>query len=156
MLMRHRGLDPMHDPFVKALQNKPVTAVLEQRIQFSEPDITYLEANALIEVQPKFIVVKSQLGQYSMFPLVDLVTWMNEHEPADQEAVINLLELPAERFDLGKIPAHASVYDALETMNQENVDALLVTERVWQGGSSSGVVTREAVRNCYRFDNPNA
>jgi CIC family chloride channel protein len=155
MLMRHRGLDPMHDPFVKALQNKPVTAVLEHRIQFSEPVITYLEANALIEVQPKFIVVKSQQGQYSMFPLVDLVTWINEHGSADQEAVINLLELPAERFDLGEIPDHASVFDALETMNQKHVDALLVTERVWQGGSSSGVVTREAVRDSYRFDNPN-
>ena len=155
MLMRHRGLDPMHDPFVKALQNKLVTAVMEHSIQFSEPVITYLEANALIEVQPKFIVVKSQQGQYSMFPLVDLVTWMNEHDSADHEAIINLLELPAERFDLGEIQDHASVYDALETMNQENVDALLVIEKVWQGGTSSGVVTREAVRNSYRFDKPN-
>ena len=155
MLMRHRGLDPMHDPFVKALQNKLVTAVMEHSIQFSEPVITYLEANALIEVQPKFIVVKSQQGLYSMFPLVDLVTWMNEHDSADHEAVINLLELPAERFDLGEIQDHASVYDALETMNQENVDALLVIEKVWQGGTSSGVVTREAVRNSYRFDKPN-
>jgi uncharacterized protein YbdZ (MbtH family) len=132
-----------------------VTAVLEHRIQFSEPVITYLEANALIEVQPIFIVVKSQQGQYSMFPLVDLVTWMNEHDSAGQEAGIDLLELPAERFDLGEISDHASVFDALETMNQKHVDALLVTERVWQGGSSSGVVTREAVRNSYRFENPN-
>ncbi|MEA1890628.1 MAG: chloride channel protein [Pseudomonadota bacterium] len=155
MLMRYRGLDPMRDPFVKALQNKPVTAVLEHRIRFSEPVISYLEARALIEFQPKLIVVKSKQGQYSMFPLVDLVTWMKEHDSADQEDAINLLELPAERFDLGKIPDHASVYDALETMNKENVDALLVTERAWQGGSSSGVVTREAVRNSYRFDNPN-
>jgi CIC family chloride channel protein len=156
MLMRHRGLDPMHDPFVRALQNKPISNILEHRIQFSEPVITYPEANALIEVQPKFIIIKPQQGHIMMFPLVDLITWMNEHESPDQEAVINLLELPAERFDLGEIPNNASVYDALEMMNQEDVDALLVTEKVWQGGAGSGVVTREAVRNSYRFDKPNA
>ena len=155
MLMRHRGLDPMHDPFVKALQNKLVTAVMEHSIQFSEPVITYLGANALIEVQPKFIVVKSQQGQYSMFPLVDLVTWINDHDSVDHEAVINLLELPAERYDLGEIADHASVYDALETMDHKDVDALLVKERTWQGGADAGVVTRQAIGNSYRFDNPN-
>ena len=155
MLMRHRGLDPMHDPFVRALQNKPITTVLERRIQFSEPVITYPEAHKLIEVEPKFIIIKPQQGHLMMFPLVDLITWMNEHDSPDQETVINLLELPAERFDLGEIPNNASVYDALEMMNLEDVDALLVTEKVWQGGTSSGVVTREAVRNSYRFDNPN-
>ena len=156
MLMRNRGLDPLHDPFVKALQNKPVTGILEHRIQFSAPAITYLEASALIEMKPKFIVVKSQQGQLTMFPLVDLVTWMNDHDSVEQEAGINLLELPAERYDLGEITDHASVYDALETMNREDVDALLVKERTWQGGADSGVVTRQAIGNSYRFDNPNA
>ncbi len=156
MLMRHRGLDPLHDPFVKALQIKPITTVLERSIQFSEPVITYPEANRLIELQPRFIIIKPQKGHSMMFPLVDLITWINEHESADDEALINLLELPAERFDLGEIPVHASVYDALEKMNLENIDALLVTQKVWQRDADLGVVTREAVRNSYRFDNPNA
>ena len=155
MLMRNRGLDPLHDPFVKALQNKPVTSILEHRIQFSGPAISYLEASALIEMKPKFIVVKSQQGQLTMFPLVDLVTWINDHDSVDHEAVINLLELPAERYDLGEIADHASVYDALETMDHEDVDALLVKERTWQGGADAGVVTRQAIGNSYRFDNPN-
>ena len=155
MLMRNRGLDPLHDPFVKALQNKPVTSILEHRIQFSGPAISYLEASTLIEMKPKFIVVKSQQGQLTMFPLVDLVTWINDHDSVDHEAVINLLELPAERYDLGEIADHASVYDALETMDHEDVDALLVKERTWQGGADSGVVTRQAIGNSYRFDNPN-
>ncbi len=156
MLMRHRGLDPLHDPFVKALQIKPITTVLERSIQFSEPVITYPEANRLIELQPRFIIIKPQKGHSMMFPLVDLITWIHEHESADDEALINLLELPAERFDLGEIPVHASVYDALEKMNLENIDALLVTQKVWQRDADLGVVTREAVRNSYRFDNPNA
>ena len=152
MLMRHRGLDPFHDPFVKALQDKPVTSVLEQRIQFSAPVITYPEATTLIESQPLYIIVKSPQGKHSMFPPIDLAMWINDHPSPDNEMAINLLDLPAERIELGIIPRHASVYDALETMNAERVDALLVKVSPWQTGTASGIVTREAIGNSYRFD----
>ena len=56
----------------------------------------------------------------------------------------------AERYDLGEITDHASVYDALETMNSEDVDALLVKERTCREVPIQCRYT-QAIGNSYRL-----
>jgi CIC family chloride channel protein len=156
MLMRHRGLDPFHDPFIKALQSKPVLSVTERDIQLCEPVTTQHQAERLIEKQAKYIVVASNQNRRSMFPLVDLVTWLSDHKSADSDAVIDLNEIPAQHTDLGVIEDNASVFDALEKMNESDLDALLVKARFQGATGNYGVVTREAINRSYRFDKPSA
>jgi hypothetical protein len=156
MLMRHRGLDPFHDPFIKALQSKPVLSVTERDIQLCEPVTTQHQAERLIEKQAKYIVVASNQNRRSMFPLVDLVTWLSDHKSADSDAVIDLNEIPAQHTDLGEIEDNASVFDALEKMNESDLDALLVKARFQGATGNYGVVTRDAINHSYRFDKPGA
>ena len=155
MLMRARGLDSHYDPFVQALQRKGIRDVVEHNVQLSSNVITVLDAQAMIEANPRFIVVRNDSGSYVMFPLVDLVNWLIDHNELDEEDVITLLEIPAQHNDLALIDTQASMFDALETMDNQNVDALLVEKRSWQSAQRCCVLTRDAIRDSYRFDTQN-
>jgi hypothetical protein len=116
--------------------------------------ISRLQASELLDLQPKYIVIKPTEGPSKMIPLVDLSIWLSENDSEDPQQAIDLLELPGERRDLGQISDDASVYDALQEMNRQDVDVLLVRARL-AVATELGVITRDDVRNSYRFDNPN-
>ncbi|HBE92435.1 MAG TPA: hypothetical protein DDW55_07875 [Gammaproteobacteria bacterium] len=152
MLMRARGLDPNYDPFVQSLQSKGIHDAVEHRVQLSRNVITVLDAQAMLELNPRFIVVRNDTNSYVMFPLVDLINWLKDHNELAEEDVITLLEIPAQYNDLALINTQASMFDALETMDSHNVDALLVEKRSWQLAQGCCVLTRDAIRDSYRFD----
>ena len=153
MLMRARGLDTHHDPFVQSLQSKGIRDAVEHSVQLSNNVITVLDAQAMLESNPRFIVVRNDAGSYVMFPQVDLIHWLKDNDELTGEDVITLLEIPAQYNDLALIDTRASMFDALETMDSQNVDALLVEKRSWQSAQGCCVLTRDAIRDSYRFDN---
>ena len=152
MLMRARGLDPHHDPFVQSLQSKGIHDAVEHNVHATRNVITILDAKAILDMNPRFIVIRSAKENPTMFPLVDLVNWLQDNSDLNDEDKLTLLDIPAEHNDLAIIDSQASMFDALETMDRENVDALLVERRSWQSATSCCVLTRDAIRDSYRFD----
>lgn len=68
----------------------------------------------------------------------------------DHQEPINLHEIPARRHDLARIPADANLYEALNLMNQHQVDALWV-ESLTDDHHPLGIISRSKIDNYYRI-----
>jgi hypothetical protein len=69
------------------------------------------------------------------------------------EPLIDLLEIPAQRFTLSPIHSLATLYEAKKAMEKEQTDALYVIPQV-QAGSTAiilGVITRQGINNHYQI-----
>jgi len=147
MLMRARGLDPLHTPLARALQQTPVSAAIDASIAISEPRVTGLQLRTIIQAQPRHVVLKQDDGRAVLLPLNDLANWLAEQPELADDADIDLGEIPAQRHDLRTIRDDASYYDAIEKMDEQGIDALLVIDHLRARGNIIGVVTRHTIRD---------
>jgi H+/Cl- antiporter ClcA len=76
-----------------------------------------------------------------------------EEASKPSEPLIDLLEIPAQRFTLSPIHSLATLYEAKKAMEKEQTDALYVIPQV-QAGSTDiilGVITRQGINNHYQI-----
>ena len=68
----------------------------------------------------------------------------------DANDKLNLQEIPARRYDLARIPADANLFEALELMNHQQLDALWV-ESLNDTHQPLGIITRSKINDYYRI-----
>jgi hypothetical protein len=71
---------------------------------------------------------------------------------AQQQEGIDLLEIPGQRYDSQQINMRATLQQALDLMDQKQVDALYVGTTHTEGDTAvHGIITRQVIESYYRY-----
>jgi CIC family chloride channel protein len=131
-LLKARGLDYRSDPIEQLLRRIGVASVLNVSFVETEHTISDGEASSLLTNLPLWIAVRENKKTVTLLLAADLSRYLSdtadEYSGGDRENnLIDLLKIPAKREDAASIDQHATLKEALDTMNEKNVDALYVT-----------------------------
>ncbi len=133
-LLKARGLDYRDNPVSQSLRRIGVVSVMN--VSFIETDFTITDskASSLLASLPLWIVVKKNRQPVALLLAADLSRYLsataNKHTEAEDNSYnmdnIDLLEIPARREDVASINQQATLQQALDIMNEKNVDTLYV------------------------------
>ena len=126
-----------------------------------ESIISEAAANHLLTTNPLWIVIESRDG-LSLLRAADLALALEilkedsdviRNYPAaiDHEITIDLLEIPAQRFDILPISELASLFEAKQILDSQPGCALVVTPQVQVTSVSNklGLITQDNINNYY-------
>jgi chloride channel protein, CIC family len=149
-----RGLTYRSDPIAQHLHRVGVSGVMERNFVRLAPSIARSAADAALARQPRWIVVDGPRAPLFVLNAADVRRHLDSQDDgADADATVNLKELPGIRMDVASVDFRATLYEAWETLNKANVEALCV-RRVTAPlvAPTVGVLTREDVLRYARFD----
>lgn len=148
-LMRARGLDYHHDPILQTLRRIGVAAVMDSHVVALPRQAARRAVESALSGNPAWILVQGSERPVALLSAMDLARQLME---APQAQNLDLLELPADRLQLAGVALEATLQEALEIMDAQNVDALYVARiSDYDGDSAYGVLTRADIHKHYRY-----
>jgi CIC family chloride channel protein len=172
-LLNARGLNYHNDPIAQSLRRVGVVSAMNTSFVHAPRNIDMTTAKGLLERQPAWVIITEANDANIQQPralllTTDLALFLQSQadaqselsetaesaESAESAETIDLLEIPAKREDIAQINQQATLQQALDTMNEKNVDALCVN--LTQTGNIKniiGVVTRQTVKSHYQSVN---
>lgn len=137
------------DVMEQLLSRTGVRGLMDRRLIETSAIIHRKAAEHLLAQQPHWILLRA--NQQLLQP-ADLAAHLQQLPIVDDSQIteINLHEIPARRYDLARITADANLYEALELMNRQQVDALWV-ESLTDDHQPLGVISREKITSYYRI-----
>ena len=149
-LLGLQGRTRSHNPVHKALSRMGITTLMDRsfirmdRVQISQ------EIEHKVKGNPEWILVFDNGTPSMIMPAAALAFFLESQ--ADEAEEIDLLDIPASRFDIAPLESQSSVYQAWELMAEKHVDALYVySEKRRRKHKIIGLVTRESLENQYRI-----
>lgn len=148
-MLQASGLDYRSDPVMQSLRRVGVASVMQQDFIRCSALLTRDSAARILAQAPEWILIDNQgANAVALMPGVDLARNIEEGKGAE----LDLLEIPARRYQLTSISILASLQEAMEKLQESGADALYV-ERVGRHRSVTiqGILTREQIESAYRF-----
>ncbi|MCE8044518.1 chloride channel protein [Halomonas desiderata] len=154
---RH-GLHPLQQPLMQALSRVSVPAVMERSFVATPRMVTRDQARVLLDARPAWILIVRSSDDKPTLALkaADLArALMDETQEAeavgeDEDALIDLLEVPGLRLEMAPIHHQATLSEAFERLNDQAVDALFVEQgRRPKQQRISGIITRGSIERYY-------
>lgn len=152
VLMQVRGLDYRHNPLSQTLQRIGVASVMEKRFR-TLPHITDIpEAIRQLENAPVWIIVTKENAPVRLMPAANLARYIADLDDNEEnEAPLELLKIPAERFETATLDFTATLQEAYEILNKEDTEALLITRRTIHGiDQIHGILTSKEIDRSYK------
>lgn len=150
-----RGLD--FQPAKNALKKTGIANVMATNLIYSNRQVHYEEAKALLTNKPDWIVLdfkqQETRDKLALNP-ADLATYLAEPpvEVLSLEKDIDLLAIPARRLVLSPIHETANLWEALEILRNRGAEALYVGRTHNPLATSiRGIITEDAIKNYYRI-----
>lgn len=153
-------------PAQQTLNRIGVRSAMNTGFRLSEAIISPSDAKDLLISHPLWIIVHTKDDEgayhYTLLRASGLANYLNsdqlhnDNRENKEDHTVNLLEIPAQRFQLQGISQRANLYQAFQQMKSENLQALLVeadqsnlyaTEN--PNSRLLGVLTKDAVENYY-------
>ena len=148
LMMRDSGLDYRHDPVSQSLRRVGVAAIMSRSFEHSPRRLTAEEVRELLTRGPQWIIVEDEVERPLLLQASDLARYFDS-EPARD---IDLVAIPAVRYELTPIHLEANLYEAREVLNAQGADALYVRRPLApMSFRTFGVVRREDVEAAYEF-----
>ncbi len=164
-MLKAHNLDVRNDPVAQSLRRIGVASALNPSFVHAPCRVNMTTAEDLLRHQPLWIIVteddeaderipnaqKSETKKIMILLLAaDLALFLRSQTEV-QIGDIDLLDIPAQREDLGQISQQATLQQALDTMNEKGVDALCVNpSKTNDTAGIIGVITRQSVESHYR------
>ncbi len=151
-LMHARGLDYRNNPVSQSLRRTGVASAMDRDFITMKRTIYPDDARTAIEGKPRWIIIYNQ-DQKILMHAADLARTLQElqTEVKDETSEIDLLEIPAQRFELGSIHMQASLQEALEILNSGSAEALYVQRPNAPGIEHIyGILSREKIESSYQ------
>lgn len=137
------------------LSRTGVRSLMHRRFCHAQRELTLAQARALLKLQPEWIILQDKHLLIEPAALVQhlesLETEADEKKSPDApetQEPMDLLAIPAKRLEMVAISPSANLYEAWQTLNQSQVDALYVPA---SGGGIAGLVTRDQLESYYRL-----
>lgn len=139
------------NPLTQALLRTSAAAVMDRNLRHVSQHLGHQEKSRLLDSPPRWLVISNAEGQRIIvhrehwFPLISTTAL------ADDDT-IDLLAVLEHRRRTAVFDINGTLMEALETMNQEGLDALFVRSPYQrQGPPDEGIVTREALSDHYNL-----
>jgi CIC family chloride channel protein len=161
-LLKARGLDYQNDPVTQSLRRVGVASVMDQSFIFMPQNILLQETQSRLKENPTWIFIdkdKEEEKEHGKTLLLaaDLVRYINsrqqeEDAPIDNDEQIDLLGIPAQRYDVMPVHMQATLQEALDVLKSTNASMLYVEQHM-QGNKKKvyGILTRETITTHYRY-----
>jgi hypothetical protein len=147
-LLHATGLDHHTNPVMQSLRRIGAARFMNRSFVQSVAQVTRTEAQQMLGHSPEWIVIRDSESHLALMPAVELV----RHLEGETDGPINLLEIPAQRFELAPLRMQATLQEALERLEQSSADALYIEwfdrQHYWR---IQGILTREQIESAYRF-----
>lgn len=158
-ILRSQGLDLRSSPITMALQRVGVGAILERNFRRIPQNLPLARARRVLKDEPRWLVIDGSDGPVAVMPTIDLARYVEEHaetlEKADEneeEPLINLLAIPAQRRDVATVPFQATLQEALDRFNETDAEALLVQRTAAPMIQQVvGVILKPDIENYYQY-----
>ncbi len=142
-----RGLDWRRAPMDQILERASVSSQMNRRYSLQIRNTSVYEARALVHEDPDWIVVIDANRPTKLMSTADLAMYLRQHaEQTSESPSIDLLEIPALRKDMRPIHSSATLKEALQTMDNLNLNALYVTG---SDQTLQGVLMREDIQRFF-------
>ncbi|WP_455212842.1 chloride channel protein [Kaarinaea lacus] len=147
-LLKTRGLDYRDDPIAQSLRRVGVVSKMNRSFVRANRLLERSEAQQLLLKEPQWIIIEEDRQPVALLMSADLLHFIT----AQQQEDIDLLKIPGQRYDGQLINMRATLQQALDLMNQKQVDALYVGSTDSDGNTVvNGVVTRQVIESYYRY-----
>lgn len=148
-VLRIQGKFRSAEAMEQLLSRTGVRGLMDRHLAETSALIIPSAAEQLLSHRPHWILLRD--NQQLLQP-ADLAAYLQQLPTAGGSQIIeiNLLEIPARRYDLARIPADANLYEALELMGRQQVDVLWV-ESIDNAHQPLGIISREKIDNYYRI-----
>lgn len=145
-LMRARGLGYREDLRAQALRRASVMRAADSAVVSAPPQLRREEASQLLRSRPRWLLVTVSERRRFALPAADLAHALK----ADDQEIIDLEAIPAQRRDSGNIDMRSSLQEALDLMNATEMESLCVIDNRTTPAQLSGLITREGIEEYYR------
>ena len=160
-ILENQGKKLKMPPLQQALRRAGVSSLMNQNFVLYDRSLNHEELASILETKPDWIVISVDNTPNYLMPAADFARYIDEHEDSlpprnsehisdEQQIVIDLVDIPAKRYDLIAIPREATLQEALETLHTNHFEALYVERRVTSTMKSiAGILTRADIENFY-------
>lgn len=130
-LLEAQGIKLRLSPLTSMLNRVGVATVMKRNFKRTDYKITLSEANEILARQPNWLLLEKQGTPSHYMPAADLALHVSNIEQPEDDAdfentPINLLEIPANREDVTPVLLSATLQEALDAMDQNQVNAVYV------------------------------
>lgn len=132
------------------LSRTGVRGLMDRHLVVTQHEISSADAHQLLRSHPHWILLHDT---EQLLQPADLHSYLQQSGLDQQSARndnINLQEIPARRYDLARIAADANLFEALELMNHQQIDALWV-ESLSDSHQPLGIISRAKIDEYYRL-----
>jgi hypothetical protein len=148
LLLKAKGLDYRDDPISQSLRKVGVVSKMNRSFVRANRTLTRAEAQKLLLKEPQWVVVEEEGSPVALLLSADLLHFIT----AQQQEDIDLLKIPGQRYDSQQINMRATLQQALDLMEQKQVDALYVGTTHTEGDTVvHGIITRQVIESHYRY-----
>ena len=146
-VLRIQGKFRSTEMMEQLLSRTGVRGLIDRHLVVTQHEISNAGAQQLLAHHPHWILLRdtNQLLQPA-----DLHSYLQQAEDITADDIINLQEIPARRYDLARITADANLFEALDLMNRQQIDALWV-ESLSDSHQPLGIISRAKIDDYYRI-----
>jgi CIC family chloride channel protein len=173
-ILKNQGLSYHNSPVIQALRRASVGSIMDRSILRTERYLTVDEARKMLKSEPKWLIIEGNHGPTALMPAVDLARYLEDTSAAEaitrsaektgenaghtdaevdtEAASIDLINIPANRRDLGPVQYQATLDEALNAFDQTSVEALYVQRHVAPTIQRIyGVLLKSDIENYYQY-----
>lgn len=151
-MLRANGLDYGTNPVHQALRRVGVASAMDRSFVQTGQQLSGSQAREILGNNPTYLLIAPGDDSEVLMPAVELVKFLESADAGDADAIIDLMQIPAQRMQLARIHLQASMQEALSTFEETAAEALVV-ERVTAPGIYRvyGILLPETVEKSYRY-----
>ncbi|RJS91578.1 chloride channel protein [Salinisphaera sp. Q1T1-3] len=153
LLLRRRGLDYRNDPISQYLRRASVLTTMNRKFRVLAAQTTRAEVRKALDARIDWLLIRPEEGRLQLIRPDELERALAGDAEIDEEAEIDLMNIPAHRADTFAIDVRASLQEAYDQFESTEAEALIVqrTSRVGNAGATPyGILTPAAVSATYR------
>ncbi|TNG01291.1 MAG: chloride channel protein [Gammaproteobacteria bacterium] len=150
-MLKASGLDYNHNPMVQLLRRAGVASLMNTNFDKVDERISPDHAERLLNEGIEWLLIRDEEKPVYLLPAVDLAKYIRSFDSGSEEH-IDLLEIPARRYQIAAVHLQATLQEAYEIFDEGTAEALYI-ERMTVPGiwRTYGVLTKEMVDSAYRY-----
>ena len=143
--LQAQGLDYRLEPMAQILTRASVAKVMTKNFSTSNAKVSLQQAQQLVEDDLIWLLVKEPEQQTNIFPVTNIANFLHR-DVLNQDELIDLNRIPAERYEVVKLNLRATLHEALLLMDLQSTDLLCIYNHKEQ---LTGLLSRSQIENYY-------
>ncbi len=152
LLLNLRGVEVRVSPLTEALRRVGVANLIDTSFALINPQLSRSEAESVLAGEPRWLLVRDGAWPGVMMHATDLARALIEDKTlfGNNNETLKTDDIAGQQEALVAVPIHATLAEALDAMNEREVDAAYVYQR---GADEriAGVLTRGKIESYYSY-----